>query len=72
VPAPWLLPCALQDFRTRRVSNRLTVPLFVLAWPAALASLLILFVRALESKAKVAIHLEPPPIRRQDGQPTNR
>ena len=32
----WLLPCAIQDRRTRHVSNWLTVPLFVLAWPAAL------------------------------------
>jgi Flp pilus assembly protein protease CpaA len=32
----WLLPCALQDYRTRHVSNWLTVPLFVLAWPVAL------------------------------------
>lgn len=32
----WLLPCALQDYRTRQVSNWLTVPLFVLAWPVAL------------------------------------
>jgi Flp pilus assembly protein protease CpaA len=34
--ALWLLPCVLQDYRTRRVSNWLTVPLFVLAWPVAL------------------------------------
>ncbi len=32
----WLLPCALQDYRTRHVSNWLTVPLFLLAWSAAL------------------------------------
>lgn len=32
----WLLPCALQDYRTRRVSNWLTVPFFLLAWPVAL------------------------------------
>ena len=32
----WLLPCAIQDRRTRRVSNWLTVPLFFLAWPVAL------------------------------------
>jgi Flp pilus assembly protein protease CpaA len=31
----WLLPCAIQDRRTRHASNWLTVPLFVLAWPAA-------------------------------------
>jgi Flp pilus assembly protein protease CpaA len=34
--ALWLLPCALQDYRTRHVSNWLTVPLFVLAWRIAL------------------------------------
>lgn len=34
--ALWLLPCALQDYRTRRVSNWLTVPLFTAAWPVAL------------------------------------
>lgn len=32
----WLLPCALQDYRTRQVSNWLTMPLFILAWPVAL------------------------------------
>ena len=32
----WLLPCAIQDRRTRHVSNWLTVPLFLLAWPATL------------------------------------
>jgi Flp pilus assembly protein protease CpaA len=32
----WLLPCAIQDWRTRRVSNWLTVPLFMVAWPVAL------------------------------------
>ena len=32
----WLLPCAIQDLRTRHVSNWLTVPLFLLAWPVAL------------------------------------
>ena len=32
----WLLPCAIQDRRTRHVSNWLTVPLFLLAWPASL------------------------------------
>ncbi len=32
----WLLPCALQDYRTRQVSNWLTVPLFILTWPVAL------------------------------------
>ncbi|PKO22764.1 MAG: hypothetical protein CVU38_07575 [Chloroflexi bacterium HGW-Chloroflexi-1] len=32
----WLLPCAIQDYRTRHVSNWLTVPPFLLAWPVAL------------------------------------
>ena len=32
----WLLPCAIQDRRTRHVSNWLTVPLFLVAWPVAL------------------------------------
>ncbi len=32
----WLLPYALQDYRTRQVSNWLTLPLFILAWPVAL------------------------------------
>ena len=32
----WLLPCAIQDRRTRQVSNWLTVPLFLAAWPVAL------------------------------------
>ena len=31
----WLLPCAIQDYRTRHVSNWLTVPPFLLAWPVA-------------------------------------
>jgi len=34
----WLLPCALQDYRTRHVSSWLTVPLFILAWPVALVT----------------------------------
>ena len=32
----WLLPCAIQDRRTRQVSNWLTVPLFIVAWPVAI------------------------------------
>jgi Flp pilus assembly protein protease CpaA len=32
----WLLPCAIQDRRYHRVSNWLTIPLFLVAWPAAL------------------------------------
>lgn len=31
-----LLPAAWQDERTRRVSNGLTVPLFLLAWPLSI------------------------------------
>jgi Flp pilus assembly protein protease CpaA len=36
--AVWLMPCAIQDWRTRRVSNWLTVPLFMLAWPVAVVT----------------------------------
>lgn len=32
----WLLPCAIQDYRHRRVANALTVPAFFVAWPLAL------------------------------------
>ena len=32
----YLLPCAVQDWRTHRVSNWLTVPAFGAAWVAAL------------------------------------
>ena len=32
----WLLPCAIRDRRTQRVSNGFTMPPFILAWPAAL------------------------------------
>ena len=31
----WLLPCALQDYRTRHISNWLTLPAFIFAWPMA-------------------------------------
>jgi Flp pilus assembly protein protease CpaA len=34
--ALYLLPCAVQDVRTRHVSNWLTIPAFVVAWPLAL------------------------------------
>jgi Flp pilus assembly protein protease CpaA len=34
--AAWLLPCAWQDVRTRHVSNWMTIPMFVIAWPVAL------------------------------------
>jgi Flp pilus assembly protein protease CpaA len=36
VLALFLLPCALQDHRSRRVSNWLTLPAFFAAWPLAL------------------------------------
>jgi Flp pilus assembly protein protease CpaA len=32
----YLLPCTVQDLRTRHVSNWLTIPAFVAAWPLAL------------------------------------
>ena len=32
----WLLPCAIQDRRTRQISNWLTWPLFFAAWPASI------------------------------------
>ena len=32
----YLAPCAWQDWRTRKVSNWLTVPAFVAAWPLAI------------------------------------
>ena len=32
----WLLPCALQDYRQRRIANALTIPAFFAAWPLAL------------------------------------
>lgn len=32
----FLLPCAVQDYRARRVSNYLTLPAFFAAWPRAL------------------------------------
>jgi Flp pilus assembly protein protease CpaA len=32
----YLLPCALQDYRARRVSNYLTLPAFFVAWVLAL------------------------------------
>ena len=34
--ALFLLPCALQDYHTRRVSNWLNLPAFFAAWPLAL------------------------------------
>ena len=32
----YLAPCAWQDWRTRKVSNWLTVPAFIVAWPLAI------------------------------------
>ena len=32
----WLLPCALQDYRQRRVANVLAILAFFAAWPLAL------------------------------------
>lgn len=34
--ALFLLPCAIQDYHSRRVSNWLTLPAFCVAWPLAL------------------------------------
>lgn len=34
--ALYMLPCAVQDLRTRHVSNWLTIPAFVAAWPLTL------------------------------------
>ncbi|HEY66626.1 MAG TPA: prepilin peptidase [Caldilineae bacterium] len=36
--AIWLLPCAIQDWRTRHLSNWLTIPFFLAAWPVALVT----------------------------------
>lgn len=55
----WLLPCALQDYRTRRVSNWLTVPLFVLAWPVALLTDHFALTCAVFVGVYVATKLEP-------------
>jgi len=35
IAAIWLLVCAWYDWRTREISNWLTLPPFLLAWPAA-------------------------------------
>ena len=55
----WLLPCAIQDRRTRHVSNWLTVPLFVLAWPAALLTGHLALTFAVFVGVYVATKLEP-------------
>ncbi len=55
----WLLPCALQDYRTRRVSNWLTVPQFCLAWPVALLTDHLALTFAVFIGVYVATKLEP-------------
>ena len=55
----WLLPCALQDYRTRRVSNWLTVPLFLLAWPVAILTDHLALTFAVFIGVYVATKLEP-------------
>ena len=55
----WLLPCALQDYRTRRVSNWLTVPLFFLAWPVAILTDHLALTFAVFVGVYVATKLEP-------------
>ncbi len=55
----WLLPCALQDYRTRRVSNWLTVPLFLLAWPVAIVTGHLALTFAAFVGVYVATKLEP-------------
>ncbi len=55
----WLLPCAIQDRRTRRVSNWLTVPLFLLAWPVALLNDRLALTFAVFIGVYVATKLEP-------------
>lgn len=55
----WLLPCAIQDRRTRHVSNWLTVPLFLLAWPVALLTGHFALTFAVFVGVYVATQLEP-------------
>ena len=55
----WLLPCAIQDRRTRRVSNWLTVPLFFLAWPVAIVTDHLALTFAVFVGVYVATQLEP-------------
>lgn len=57
--ALWLLPCALQDYRTRRVSNWLTVPFFLLAWPFAFLTGRLALTFAVFVGVYVASQLEP-------------
>ena len=55
----WLLPCAIQDRRTRHVSNWLTVPLFLLAWPVAILTDRLALTFAVFIGVYVATKLEP-------------
>ena len=55
----WLLPCAIQDRRTRHVSNWLTVPLFIVAWPVALLTGHLALTCAVFVGVYVATKLEP-------------
>ncbi len=55
----WLLPCAIQDRRTRHVSNWLTLPLFILAWPVALLTDQLTLTFAVFVGVYVATKLEP-------------
>lgn len=55
----WLLPCAIQDRRTRHVSNWLTVPLFFLAWPVAILTDRLALTFAVFAGVYVATKLEP-------------
>ncbi len=55
----WLLPCAIQDRRTRHVSNWLTVPLFLLAWPVAILTGHLALTFAVFVGVYVATKLEP-------------
>ena len=57
--ALWLLPCALQDYRTRRVSNWLTVPFFLLAWPIAFLTGHLALTFAVFVGVYVALQIEP-------------
>ncbi len=55
----WLLPCAIQDRRTRHVSNWLTVPLFIVAWPVATLTDHFVLTFAVFVGVYVATKLEP-------------
>ena len=59
MPVTRVLPCAIQDRRTRHVSNWLTVPLFILAWPAAILTGHLALTFAVVIGVYVATKLEP-------------